>query len=136
MLLPVRRHSATVLLWPVGYFGAALNTVSRPVNGPGSRLRGTEEPCTRVSAERKLTFSSFGGRPRFRGLCSWALFRGDLELLSEGPEDALFFPSPALFFTFPSHRPSLRFSSPEPGLLLSSLELRRFLSSAELWDDA
>lgn len=82
-----------------------------------------------------LTFSSFGGRPRFRGLCSWALFRGDLEPLSEEPEDTLFFPSPTLFFTFPSDRLSLRFSSPELGLLLSSLELRRFLSSAELWDD-
>lgn len=87
------------------------------------------------AAEIKQTFSSFGGRPRFRGLCSWALFRGDLEPLSEEPEDTLFFPSPMFFFTFPSDRLSLRFSSPEFGLLLSSLELRRFLSSAELWDD-
>lgn len=87
------------------------------------------------AAEIKQTFSSFGGRPRFRGLCSWALFRGDLEPLSEEPEDILFFPSPMFFFTFPSDRLSLRFSSPEFGLFLSSLELRRFLSSAELWDD-
>lgn len=82
----------------------------------------------------RQTFSSFGGRPRFRGLCSWALLR-HLEPLSAEPEVTLFFPSPMFFFTFPSDRLSLRFSSPEFGLLLSSLELRRFLSSAEVWDD-
>lgn len=87
------------------------------------------------ATETEPTFSSLGGRPRFRGLCSWALFRGDLEPRSEEPEGTLFFPSPMFFFTFPSDRLSLRFSSPEIGLLLSSLELRRFLSSAELWDD-
>lgn len=94
----------------------------------------TKKALVREATVVRQTFSSFGGRPRFRGLCSWALLR-HLEPLSAEPEVTLFFPSPMFFFTFPSDRLSLRFSSPEFGLLLSSLELRRFLSSAEVWDD-
>lgn len=94
----------------------------------------TKKGLVRKATVVRQTFSSFGGRPRFRGLCSWALLR-HLEPLSVEPEVTLFFPSPMFFFTFPSDRLSLRFSSPEFGLLLSSLELRRFLSSAEVWDD-
>lgn len=131
---------AVSLPWSAGFFRAVLS-IGLYVH---SELRHTVELNSFIyrrkslipeAAEVKQTFSSFGGRPRFRGLCSWALFRGDLEPLSEEPEDTLFFPSPMFFFTFPSDRLSFRFSSPEFGLLLSSLELRRFLSSAELWDD-
>lgn len=82
------------------------------------------------------TFSSFGGRPRFRGLWSCALFSGDFEPLSDETEETRFFPSPVAFFNFPSDKPALRFSSLADCLPLSSLELRRFFSSVELWEDA
>lgn len=97
---------------------------------PPAKSTGLWRTCT------TQTFSSLGGRPRFRGLWSWALFKGDFDPLSDDTEETLFFPSPVPFFNFPSDKLALRFSSPADCLPLSSLELRRFFSSLELWEDA
>lgn len=136
-LLPSPSATVSVILLPLHLQN--MTRTPHPLDVQHHRLKSmallyTKRTLVLEATAVRQTFSSFGGRPRFRGLCSWALLR-HLEPLSAEPEVTLFFPSPTFFFTFPSDRLSLRFSSPEFGLLLSSLELRRFLSSAEVWDD-